>query len=105
MAAWQQASAVLVALVQALLRVEGPEGMLDEADEQRLGTCIVADLPVRPCRLSIHIPVQMSYSDAQSICCCALRCLPAGCELACSRGTSVLACAQLCARGIEKTGP
>ena len=37
MAAWQQASAVLVALVQALLPAEGPEGMLDEADEQRLG--------------------------------------------------------------------
>lgn len=37
MAAWQQASAVLVALVQTLLPVEGAEGMLDEADEQRLG--------------------------------------------------------------------
>lgn len=29
---------MLVALVQALLPAEGPEGMLDEADEQRLGT-------------------------------------------------------------------
>lgn len=37
MAAWQQASSVLAALVQALLPVEGPEGMPDEADEQRLG--------------------------------------------------------------------
>lgn len=37
MAAWQQASAVLVALVQTLLPVEGAEGILDEADEQRLG--------------------------------------------------------------------
>ena len=39
MAAWQQASAVLIALIQTLLPVEGPEGMLDEADEQRLGEC------------------------------------------------------------------
>ena len=37
LAAWQQASSVLVALVQALLPAEGPEGMLNEADEQRLG--------------------------------------------------------------------
>jgi hypothetical protein len=37
LAAWQQASSVLVALVQALLPAEGPEGLLDEADEQRLG--------------------------------------------------------------------
>ena len=44
MAAWQQASSVLAALVQALLPVEGPEGMPDEADEQRLGVpaCVPA---------------------------------------------------------------
>ena len=38
MAAWQQAASVLAALVQALLTVEGPEGVPDEADEQRLST-------------------------------------------------------------------
>ena len=51
MAAWQQASAVLVALIQTLLPVEGPEGMLDEADEQRLGKCRTPELPVRLCNL------------------------------------------------------
>ena len=44
MAAWQQAASVLAALVQALLPVEGPEGMPDEAEEQRLGAprCVPA---------------------------------------------------------------
>lgn len=51
MAAWQQASAVLVALIETLLPVEGPEGMLDEADEQRLGMPTIPKLPCRACRL------------------------------------------------------
>ena len=51
MAAWQQASAVLIALIETLLPVEGAEGMLDEADEQRLGRLTLPNLPVRCCKL------------------------------------------------------
>ena len=51
MAAWQQASAVLVALSQTLLPAEGLEGMLDEADEQRLGRRMTPNLPATTCKL------------------------------------------------------
>ena len=66
MAAWQQASAVLIALIETLLPVEGPEGMLDEADEQRLGMHTTLTLPFRSCRLRrIHreTPVKINFQQ------------------------------------------
>lgn len=46
---------MLVALVQALLPIEGPEGMLDEADEQRLGMHTTAG------------PLRLKYTPASAL--------------------------------------